>query len=126
MTSAFEAYQGQTQDVEAAVETVDKPFETVPLNREDFMTKAKLLVLRDFNELFFAANDVVNRARLDEFYVVGFEKELQNWKGRVSTDIIPGQYWEITYDGNKQQAYVDHYVKRSNKVVTDEEYASMP
>jgi len=124
MTSAFEAYQGQTQTTEAAVETVDKEPETVVLNREDYMTKAKLLVRHQFNDLFLAS-DEVNRARLDEFYVVWFAKELQNWKALVSTDIMPGQYWEVTYNGNKGETYVDHYIKRSNIAYTDEAYAGL-
>lgn len=57
----------------------------------------------------------------DEFYITWFSKTLQNWKALVSTDLEPGLYWEITYNGNKQESYVDFYQKIDNFAMTDAE-----
>ena len=57
----------------------------------------------------------------DDFYVVWKSKTLQNWKCLVSTDVVNGFYWEITYNGDKNEAYVDRYYKANNKVISSEE-----
>lgn len=53
-------------------------------------------------------------------YIVWFCKTLQNWKALASTDVPDGRYYEVTYDGEKCQAYVDTYEKADNRVVPDE------
>jgi hypothetical protein len=57
------------------------------------------------------------------FYVVWFSKVLGNWKALVSTDLISGHYWEVTYNGVKQETYVDTYVKSNNVAIPDSDYA---
>lgn len=57
---------------------------------------------------------------IDDVYVVWFAKTLQNWKALVSTDAIQGHYWEVTYNGDKKETYVDTYLKESNTVLEDE------
>lgn len=52
-------------------------------------------------------------------YVVWFAKTLQNWKALVSTDVFSGLYWEVTHNGDKNETYVDQYVKDWNQVVAD-------
>ena len=54
-----------------------------------------------------------------ELYVVWFCKTLQNWKALVSTDTFDGTYWEVTYNGGKQETYVDRYTKALNLVIQD-------
>ena len=54
----------------------------------------------------------------DNFYVVWFSKTLQNWKALVSTDIEPGLYYEVTFNGDKQETYVDTYQKVSNVAIS--------
>lgn len=54
-----------------------------------------------------------------EFYVVWFCKTLQNWKALVSTDSLHGFYWEVTHNGDKDETYVDRYVKEKNTVVSN-------
>lgn len=55
----------------------------------------------------------------DDFYVVWFAKTLQNWKALVSTDAVRGHYWEVTYNGDKQETYIDTYLKEGNVVIED-------
>ena len=75
------------------------------------------------------ASDDLNSTHLyetepDDFYLVWKCKTLQNWKAVVSTDIGAydsqcGYLWEITYNGDKKEIYVDRYTKQSNKCVKE-------
>ena len=53
----------------------------------------------------------------DDVYVVWLSKVLQNNKACLSTTLFDGMYYEITYNGNKGEAYVDAYKKWENFVV---------
>jgi hypothetical protein len=54
---------------------------------------------------------------LDEVYVVWFSKTLQNWKALVSTTLPDGMYYEVTYNGDKQEVYLDAYKKFDNVAI---------
>lgn len=56
---------------------------------------------------------------MDDVYVVWFSKTLQNWKALVSTNVSDGMYYEITYNGDKKETYVDVYKKWENFKVVD-------
>lgn len=51
---------------------------------------------------------------LSDIYVVWFSKTLQNWKALVATSVDDGYYYEVTYDGDKNQVYLDQYSKVLN------------
>lgn len=53
----------------------------------------------------------------DDAYVVWLCKALQNWKALVSTTPTDGMYYELTYNGDKNELYVDCYKKWENYVV---------
>ena len=53
----------------------------------------------------------------DEVYVVWSCKTLQNKKVILSTDLVKGILFEITYNGDKNETYVDAYKKWENFVV---------
>ncbi|QFG09337.1 hypothetical protein PBI_SALK_42 [Arthrobacter phage Salk] len=91
-------------------------------NPDYYHMKAKDLVVRDFNNTY---SHTEGKADANMFYVVWFAKVLGNWKALVSTDIISGHYWEVTYNGAKQETYVDTYVKSSNVAISDEAYAAL-
>lgn len=55
-----------------------------------------------------------------EIYVVWSCKTLQNNKALISTDIHDGLYFEITYNGDKKEAYLDVYRKQKNIVYNAE------
>jgi hypothetical protein len=55
----------------------------------------------------------------DEVYIVWFAKTLQNWKALVSTTLPDGMYYEVTYNGDKAEAYLDAYKKFDNICVPD-------
>ena len=56
---------------------------------------------------------------MDDVYVVWFSKTLQNWKALVSTNVSDGMYYEVTYNGDKKETYVDVYKKWDNVRVPD-------
>ena len=54
---------------------------------------------------------------LDDVYIVWCSKTLQNWKSCISTNLPDGMYYECTYNGNKNELYLDAYKKFDNKVI---------
>lgn len=50
----------------------------------------------------------------DDIYVVWLCKTLQNNKALLSTTVSDGMYYEITYNGDKDEAYLDVYKKWDN------------
>jgi len=55
--------------------------------------------------------------RRDQVYVVWLVKVLQNNKALLATTESDGMYYEITYDGDKEQFYVDDYKKEKNEAI---------
>lgn len=51
----------------------------------------------------------------DDIYIVWFCKTLQNWKALISTTLPDGMYYEVTYNGDKKEIYLDAYKKFENK-----------
>jgi Family of unknown function (DUF6275) len=54
------------------------------------------------------------RFRGDDVYVVWWAKVLQNWKALVSSTLPDGMYYEVTYNGDKDEVYIDAYKKFDN------------
>ncbi len=59
---------------------------------------------------------------VDDVYVVWFCKTLQNWKALASTTVPDGMYYELTYNGDKDEMYLDAYKKFENRCIRGEEY----
>ena len=55
-----------------------------------------------------------------EVYIVWKCKALQNWKYLISSTLQDGMYYELTYNGDKKEWYLDAYKKFENKVITEE------
>ena len=51
---------------------------------------------------------------IDDIYVVWSVKALQNWKALISTTLPDGMYYELTYNGDKDELYLDAYKKFDN------------
>ena len=51
----------------------------------------------------------------DNVFIVWFSKTLQNFKALVSTTLSDGMYYELTYNGDKDELYLDAYKKLENK-----------
>ncbi len=50
----------------------------------------------------------------DDVYIVWSCKTLQNNKALLSTTLFDGMYYELTYNGDKNELYFDAYKKWEN------------
>lgn len=50
-----------------------------------------------------------------EVYTVWKAKILQNWKYLLSSTLFDGMYYELTYNGDKNEWYLDAYKKFENR-----------
>ena len=50
----------------------------------------------------------------EEVFVVWSCKTLQNHKALLSTTVADGMYYELTYNGDKNELYLDAYKKWQN------------
>lgn len=89
-------------------------------NEVSFLDKARRIVF-DYVKNRLEKTDTHVTFAADEVYVVWFSKTLQNWKAMVSTTLPDGMYYEVTYNGDKRETYLDAYKKFDNVVIPDEE-----
>lgn len=89
------------------------------MGNEEFMKVCKRIVAQYFNEhkdktdtFVLSENDV---------YVVWLCKALGNNKALLSTTIPDNKYYEITYNGERCEFYLDVYVKLQNVCIPKEE-----
>ena len=81
-----------------------------------FIKMAKQAVVDYFNKQA-DSTDKNGHITEDEVFVVWLCKTLQNHKALLSTTVPDGMYYEVTYNGDKKEAYVDAYKKWKNFVV---------
>lgn len=84
----------------------------------NYQEKAKKIVVDYYNEHVEKTDN--KKLTINEVFVVWFSKTLQNWKALVSTTISDGMYYEVTYNGDKKETYLDAYKKWENVCVKDE------
>lgn len=53
----------------------------------------------------------------DDVYIVWSCKTLQNNKALLSTTLHDGMYYELTYNGDKNELYLDAYKKFENRCI---------
>ena len=53
----------------------------------------------------------------DDVYIVWLCKTLQNHKAMLSTMVLDGMYYEFTWNGDKNEGYLDAYKKWENVVI---------
>ena len=54
-----------------------------------------------------------------QVFTVWKAKILQNWKYLISSTLPDGMYYELTYNGDKQEWYLDAYKKFENRCIPD-------
>lgn len=78
---------------------------------EKFINKCKEIV-RKYEMDHLDKSDVITEF---EVFVVWSCKILQNNKALLSTTLFNGMYYEVTYNGDKKELYLDAYKKFENK-----------
>jgi len=60
--------------------------------------------------------DVTDKKKItkNDVYVVWFCKTLQHHKALLSTTVSDGMYYEVTFNGDKDEYYLDAYKKWEN------------
>ena len=54
-----------------------------------------------------------------DVYTVWKCKALQNWKFLISSTLLDGMYYEVTFNGDKKEWYLDAYKKFENQVIQE-------
>jgi len=85
------------------------------MSSDGFMQKCKEVIVDYFNN----RSDKTDKFTIttDDVYVVWYAKELQNHKALLSTTVSDGMYYELTYNGDKNEIYMDAYKKWENKKI---------
>ena len=83
------------------------------MNDKEFMEICKEKV-RDYANEHLDKSDNV-QITIDNVFVVWQCKTLQNNKALLSTTLFDGMYYELTYNGDKKELYLDAYKKFENK-----------
>lgn len=86
------------------------------MQNKDFVEKAKQAVVDYFNS-HADSTDKNGHITADEVYVVWLVKALQNNKALLSTTVPDGMYYEFTWNGDKNEGYLDAYKKWKNVLV---------
>lgn len=77
--------------------------------------QARNIIMNYVNERLDKSDGI--KISLDDVYVVWFSKTLQNWKALLSTTLPDGMYYEVTYNGDKNEVYLDAYKKWENRCI---------
>ena len=85
------------------------------MSNTEFIRHATAAVVDYFNHHV----DVTGNFELtaEDTFVVWSCKTLQNHKALISTTVPDGMYYEITYNGDKGEIYLDAYKKMHNECI---------
>lgn len=83
------------------------------MTNAEFMALAKKIVADYTNEHM----DKTDKKEIspEDVYIVWMCKTLQNSKALLSTPLSDGMYYEVTYNGDKRELYLDAYKKFENR-----------
>lgn len=87
------------------------------MSNDTFIKIVKLLVTNYANEHSIDKSDKIEIIDTDDTYIVWLCKTLQNHKAMASTTLPDGMYYEVTYNGDKQEFYFDAYKKFENRCI---------
>lgn len=89
------------------------------MGEQEFVKLCREIVVDYANEHLDKTDD--KKITEEDVFVVWLCKTLQNNKALLSTTLFDGMYYEITYNGDKKEAYVDAYKKWQNFAVKPKE-----
>ena len=78
------------------------------------MDNIAIKLVKDYIIDCLSKDDLVPNFKL---YIVWKCRVLQNWKYLIASTLMDGMYYELTYNGNKEEWYFDAYKKVNNKVI---------
>lgn len=85
------------------------------MSADRFVALVKRLVARYANQHLDKADG--KEISEEDVYIVWLCKTLQNSKALASTTLLDGMYYEVTYNGDKQELYLDAYKKWENQCI---------
>lgn len=85
------------------------------MSNDKFLELCKKTIVDYFNNKV----EITDNMKITEnnVFIVWSCKTLQNNKALVSTNISDGMYYELTYNGDKKELYLDAYKKWENKCI---------
>ena len=84
---------------------------------EDFLHVAKFEVMQMIKESIDPTDNV--SITIDDIYITSFSFILGNMKALLSTNLPDGKYYEVTYNKDTRDLYVDCYVRVKQHVICD-------
>ena len=85
------------------------------MGSKEYLQKCKEIVAEYTNEHLDKTDG--KHISSDDVFVVWYCKSLQNHKALLSTTIFDGMYYELTYNGDKNEVYLDAYRKWENRAI---------
>lgn len=97
------------------------------MTEKRFANLVREIVLEYANKRLDVTDDSI-KLKEDDIYIIAMSKVLQNNKAYASTILPDGMCYVVTYNGDKQECYVDAYKKWENFVVgvVDDENQQTP
>ncbi len=89
------------------------------MRNNNFEKLCKKTIVDYFNNRVEITDDM--KITEENVFIVWSCKTLQNNKAMVSTTVSDGMYYELTYNGDKKELYLDAYKKWENKCIKIEE-----
>lgn len=85
------------------------------MKNNEFENLCKKTIAEYFNNRVEITDDM--KITEDNVFIVWSCKTLQNNKAMVSTTVSDGMYYELTFNGDKNELYLDAYKKWENKCI---------
>lgn len=90
---------------------------TFGANKKGFTMDHKAIeIVRKYIEEHLDKSDAVPEF---DVFTVWKCKALQNWKWLLSSTLFDGMYYEVTYNGDKHEFYLDAYKKFENRCIPE-------
>lgn len=86
------------------------------MNVNDFLKYAKKAVADSHNDHYGSDSGHISE---DNVFLVWFSKTLQNNKAILVPDLFDGTLYEVTWNGDKGEGYLDMYEKKENRKLPD-------